>query len=302
LPGGGPLLAAGSAATDNTRFLLAGTGSTGDNSRNRAIWQTVSSDLRIVEPVQSDNTNVSGVLDAAMSKDSRLLAVGRLTDNDNRNVGWVGFIGGTVSNVAADSHRRAPNKGLERLTSLPLAGGAFRLPATSFPTGVGFYDEDLGSGAQRDLSMSLTTTRTIRISAHTDGGDLDLVVCDASKRPVAFSNFKKSATELIIATLAPGDYTVSIVAHTPIRAYDVRFGLFQEISAKILSTLTKLPEDQRIELTDLLTLAGYTRPGELSIALGSESVRALLAAQEGAQGSFGVGGIGKTVTQAMGDR
>jgi hypothetical protein len=294
---------------EKDRFLLAGSVSTSAQASNRAFWQTVTADLKSADPlVLVNNTLGSDIFDAALSPTGQVLAVGRWTDEGGRRVGWTGFISGTGAGGAPMTgaggapmtlDRRPPDSRLMRLSSLPFAGGAYRLPAAAAVSGVGFYDEKLEAGSQVDLAFSVATARALKISAHTETGDVDLVVSDARKRPVSFSNFKGTATELLIATLPPGDYTISLVAQTTVGAYEFRIAPFQEINTKVLAKLQELSEPQRQQLFDALVAAGYTPPGNLSIALGSESARALLAAQEGAGRDIGPGGIGRGITQDL---
>jgi hypothetical protein len=142
----------------------------------------------------------------------------------------------------------------------------------------------------------------VRISAHTEAGDVDIVLSDAAKRPIEISNFRELATEFIIAALAPGDYTISLIAQSSVNAYELRLTSFREISVPVLMTLQKLSDEQRQQLVEMLATAGYTPAGNAAIGVGGETARALLAAQEGAARDVGPGGVGRVITKQMTDR
>jgi hypothetical protein len=60
--------------------------------------------------------------------------------------------------------------------------------------------------------------------------------------------------------------------------------------------------EQRTQLAATLESAGYTASIEPTIAFGGETLRALLAAQEGASAPIGPNGIGQLVTRDFGAR
>jgi len=283
---------------DKERLLLAGSASIGERGLNQAIWQIVSADLKRVDAPVMLSVSGSDIFDAAIAPDGRVLAVGRWTDDEGRRVGWTGFVGERP--IVLD--RRQPDNGLADLSSLPFSDGAFRVPGAALSGGTGYFGRNLAAGSQTDLAFSVSATRALKVSAHTESGDVDLVISDRANRLVAFSNFKGSATELLIATLSPGDYRLSILAQTQIPSYEIRFTFFPEIDVKALAALAQLSEEQRIQLADVLASAGYARRIEPTIALGGETARSLLAAQEGARNPIGPNGIGRSIAHGLGVR
>jgi len=96
--------------------------------------------------------------------------------------------------------RRPPDVRLPGLSSIPVSNGVYRVPPNALSPGVGYLGGDLSAGSEITFSFSLPTTTTVRISAHTGSGDLDLALKDSVRRLISFSNYKGLATELIIAT------------------------------------------------------------------------------------------------------
>jgi hypothetical protein len=278
------------------RLLLAGSASMSDKGLNQAIWHVVSADLKKNDPPVMVSVNGSDVFDAALSPDGRALAVGRWSDDDGRRVGITCFIGErpTVFDT------RPLDSRLPEVTSLPLEGGAYRIPTASLARGVGFSGRQLAAGTQSDFALSLTAPRTLKISTRGDAGDLDLILFDRDKRPLAFSNFKGMATELLIVTLEPGDYTIVVLAQTKVLSYEIRLIDYREVSPRVLAELQRLTADQRQQIADALASAGYATAAESSIAFGAETVRSLLAAQEGAGARpVGPNGIGIALAKML---
>ena len=283
-------------------MLLAGSGSDSKRAPNRALWQVVMKDLSSPEPpFVLPHVRGSEVLDAAMAPDGKVFAVGRLTDEPGRRIGWSGFIVGS-NNGALALDRRSPDTRAVRLSTLPISAGVVQLPPAAISVGASYLDENMAAGTQRDLAFSIASSTTIKISAHTDSGDIDLVITDAQKRPIDFSNFKRSATELLITTLPPGDYLISVVANAPIKTYEIRLAPSKGVTAQLLTDVRQLNEEQRLQAAGMLAEAGYSIPSDPKITLGGESIRALLAAQEGAPRDIGLGTLGKSVSQALGAR
>jgi hypothetical protein len=120
---------------------------------------------------------------------------------------------------------------------------------------------------------------------------------DAEKRPVAFTNFKGSAKELMIATLAPGRYLLTIVAQSRVPSFELRLGPFAGPDAQVMAKLDGLSYQQRQRFAADLILGGYTVPSNPEIALGGESARAFLAIQESVNTAIEPRDIGKYVSQ-----
>jgi hypothetical protein len=267
----------------NAYFILAGSVSVSRDAPNQGMWQVVSADLRAQAPPNVVSSTGSDILDAVLTQDSKVPAVGKWVD-EGRSIGWMGFIGdSTLSAGRTASARRCPDARLPRLSSLPNSSGAIELPPTALSAGAAYFERDLQANSQLDLSISVRASSRITISTCPEAGDLDLVVIDASNQPVAFSNFKKAATEYLAATLTPGNYLISIIAQTRVPAFELRIGPFASAEAKAMSKLERLSEQQRMQFADTLVGAGYNSPSNPAIALGGESVRAFLAIQESAQ-------------------
>jgi hypothetical protein len=270
---------------DNSRFLLVGSGSISKQDRNQALWQVVSADLKKNGPPRQFKSQTgSDITDATLSESGRIFAVGRWLDDDGQAYGWTGFINLEGTNETTVSlKRRLPDLQLPPLSDLTKTEGVYQIPAAKLFTVPGYFGRDLTDDS---LSFSLTNSRTLRISALSDTGDLDLVLFDRNKRPIAFSNFKGSATEILIVPLAAGDYTISVLANSPSRLYEIRLGPYKEMTADALVLLQKIPEDQRPKLSEALISAGYASAPETSvISFGSETLRSLAAAQMGAGAS-----------------
>jgi hypothetical protein len=271
------------------RFLVAGYALFDQPRINRAMWQIISDDLSSETPVFVIDARSSQILDAAVSPEGRVLAVGRWVDDTGVGIGWTG----TVFEPGAG--RREPN------TSLPLLSASRNvqyIDSAAFTTGTGYSGLGLAVGNEPKVGFSLNTETPIKISARAKSGDLDLVITDGENRPVAFSNFRGSATEMLTATLPKGEYVLTIIPQTPVGPYEVRFGRSQLIDAKALTELQRLSQDQRKQLAAALVAAGFDAPAEPSIAFGSETVRALLAVDDAGQ-DIGPRGIAKTVVKAM---
>jgi hypothetical protein len=290
---------------DGSRFVVAGSVRTRAKDAKQAAWRTISADLSQVEPFAVLNEpGGSDILDAAISPNGRVMAVGTAgMDNTDEQLGWFGFIG-TSRNVAASNQlfRRDSDRRLPKLSSLPISDGVFQLPPTAASAGAAYLQDQVASLSNIDLALSVLEEKTIGITAHATSGDVDLLLLDASKRLVTFSNFKGSATELMIARLQPGKYTISVIAQDNIRDVEIRISPAREINTSDIARLQTLSEAQRVRLSEQLVSDGYTPAVEPVIAFGAESVRAVIAAQEGASRPIGPKGIGATLTELLGIR
>jgi hypothetical protein len=271
--------------TDNSRFLLVGSGSSGKQERNQALWQAVSADLKKNGPPRQFKSQTgSDIADAVLSDNDRIFAVGRWIDDDGQAYGWTGFISSEEARETVSlQQRRLPDSQLTSLSELTMSNGAFQIPPAKLFTVPGYFGRDLvgskDSNESVNLSFSLTASRTVKISALSDTGDLDLLLLDRNKRPVAFSNFKGSAAELLLITLSPGDYTIAIFGNSPSRSYEVRLASSKEMASDALLLLQKIPEEQRSSMSEALVTAGYANSPETGISFGSETLRSLAAAQ-----------------------
>jgi hypothetical protein len=268
------------ALTDSSRFLLVGSGSSGKQERNQALWQVVSADLKKSGPARQFRSQIgSDIFDAVLSENGRIFAVGRWLDDDNQAYGWTGFIGTEEAKetISLQQQRRQPDNQLQPLSELTQSNGAFQIPPAKLFTVAGYFGRDLGESV--NLSFSLTASRAVKISALSDTGDLDLVLLDRNKRPIAFSNFKHPAAELLLVTLSPGDYTIAVIGNSPSRSYEIRLASSKEMPTDALLLLQKIPEEQRSSLSEALISAGYASSPETGISFGSETLRSLAAAQ-----------------------
>jgi hypothetical protein len=270
------------ALADKEHFVLVGSGSNGKKSPNQAIWQTVQSDLKRSPPIrQFKNQGGSDIFDAALSDAGKVFAVGKWTDDARLTYGWAGYLDELPGSIAPDSRFQSalPDR-LAALSNLPFSGDSYRLPQISTPSGQAYLGRDLSGGKDVNLTFSITSQRTLRISARPEAGDLDLALLNQEKRPIAFSNFKGGATELIIATLVPGEYTLSILGNTNVKSYEVRLEPFAEADA--LAAVQKLGDEQREKLANALISAGYSCSPETNIAFGSETLRSIYAVRQSA--------------------
>jgi hypothetical protein len=291
---------------DGSRFVVAGFVRAGANDPKQAAWGIIAADLSQVEPFAVLNEpGGSEIADAAISPNGRVMAVGTAgLDNTDEQLGWFGFIGASRNLAASDQlFRRDSDRLLAKLSSLPIYDGVFQLPPTATSAGAAYLQDQVASRSNIDLALSVLEEKTIGIAAHTTSGDVDLLLTDASKRLVTFSNFKGSATELMIARLQPGKYTISVIAQDNIRDLEIRIIVpAREISTSDIARLQTLSEEQRVRLSEQLASAGYTPAAEPIIAFDAESVRAVIAAQEGASRPIGPKGIGATLTELLGVR
>jgi hypothetical protein len=266
---------------DRGRFLLAGSVSASREGNNRAMWQIVSPDLRTNgNPQVLNSPGSSDILDAVLTPDNKVLAVGKWTD-EGRSIGWVGFIGD--ADAPSTAARRPPDRNLPRLTQLPATNGVMQLPDTALSTGAAFFENNVTAGTQYDLALTVSRERTIKISAYTESGDVDLVILDSNRKPIEFTNFKQSAAEFMVAALVPGEYLISMVVQTRVPSLELRLGPATAANANVTTKLQALSDQQRAQFASTLATAGYNPPSNPDISLGGETVRALLAIQEGAQ-------------------
>jgi hypothetical protein len=221
-------------------------------------------------------------------------------DSDTQ-LGWFGFIGTSPRMTAPDQlFRRNADPGLPKLSSLPIVDGAFQLPLAVASTGGVYLQDQVAPPSNIDLALSVSEEKTIGITAHTTSGDVDLLLTEASKRLVAFSNFKDLATELIISHLRPGKYTISVVAQTKIRDLEIHISPAREVDISAITRLQTLSDEQRVRFSEQLASAGYSPASEPAIAFGSESIRAVAAAQQGASRPVGPKGIGAALAELLG--
>lgn len=278
----------------NTRFLAAGSVATANTAAaRRGLWQVFAADMRFKDEAHVFRSpGGSEVFDALLTPDQKVLAVGRWTD-EGREVGWFGFIGDTGPPVA----QLPSNRSLPSFSDLPESEGVRQLPSAAFSTGVGYLERDWPADKRMQLALSVpAAARPLKVAALAASGDVDMVIVDAEKRPVAFTNFKGSAKELMIATLPPGRYLLTIVAQSRVPSFEFRLGPFAGPDAQVMAKLDGLSFQQRQRFAADLVLGGYTAPSNPDIALGSESVRAFLAIQESVNTAIEPRDIGKYVS------
>lgn len=268
---------------DNERFVLVGSGSNGKRGTNQAIWQTVQRELKQTSTVGLFKNQIgSDILDAAVSDSGQVLGVGKWIDDDRQVYGWAGLLAKDPGNPIADLKAgTAPlDERLPGVSTLPMSGDVYQIPESALSAAQGYFGKDLRAGAQISLGLSINTARTLKISVRPDGGDLDIALLDREKRPLAFSNFKGAATELIIAALSPGEYSLLIVGNADVRSYEIRLAPF--VDRDPLTALQKLSDDERAKLARTLLDAGYSSSPEPNIGLGSETLRSLYALRQSA--------------------
>ena len=266
---------------DKEHFVLLGSGSSAKKNPNQAIWQTVQSDLRRSPPIRQFKSQVgSDIFDAALSDAGKVFAVGKWTDEARLTHGWAGYLDENGNAPDSQLQSAEPDNRLPALSSLPLSGDTYRLPQISTSSGQAYFGKDLPAGKEVNLAFSLATQRTLRISVRPEAGDLDLALLNQDQRPIAFSNFKGGATELIIATLVPGEYTLSIVGNSNVKSYEIRLESFSDADA--FAAVQKLGDEQREKLANALISAGYACSAETNIAFGSETLRSIYAVRQSA--------------------
>jgi hypothetical protein len=277
---GGDRFRAVVALSDKERFIFVGSGSNGKKGANQAIWEIVQGDLKRPSGLYQFTSQIgSDILDAALSSSGKVLGVGKWVDDDHQVSGWAGYLPTTESAVSAP--KTTPlDVGLAAVTSLPVVGDSYQLPPAAIQSGQAYLGKDLRAGNQVNLAFSVAAPRTLKISIRPDAGDPDLVLLDRDKRPIAFSNFPRAATEIVIAMLAPGEYTISIIGIVDVRSYEVRLEPFADNDS--FAIVQKLGDEQRKKLTGTLTSLGYACSPETNIAFGSETIRSIYAARQSA--------------------
>lgn len=270
-------------SADKQHFTLVGSGSTGKKGVNQGIWVTVQGDLK--QPWllrQFKNQNGSDIWDGAVSDAGKVLGVGKWTDDDHQAYGWSGYLddlsGGPIS--ASRIPSVAPDRALPTVESLSLSGDAYQIPPAASQSGAGYFGGTLQPGAQVNLAFNLVAQKAIKISVRPETGNLGMAVLDHDRRPLAFSSFSGTATELVIATLPPGDYAISIFANAAIKSYEVRLDPFAERDAFL--SLQGLKDEERQDLSRRLISSGYSSSPETDIALGSETLRSISAIRQSA--------------------
>ncbi|MHC2566353.1 hypothetical protein ACVIVD_008391 [Bradyrhizobium liaoningense] len=280
---GGDRFRAIASSADKQHFTLVGSGSIGKKGVNQGIWVTVQGNLK--QPWllrQFKNQNGSEIWDAAVSDAGKVLAVGKWTDDDRQAYGWSGYLddlsGGPIS--ASRIPSVGPDRALPAVESLSLSGDAYQIPSAASQSGAGYFGGTLQSGAQVNLAFNLVAQKTIKISVRPETGNLGMALLDRDRRPVAFSSFGGTATELVIATLPPGDYAISIFANAAVKSYEVRLDPFAERDAFL--SLQGLKDEERQDLSRRLISSGYSSSPETDIALGSETLRSISAIRQSA--------------------
>ena len=139
----------------NDRFLLAGWASWRLDAGNQthAFWQAVSGDLKRIDPPVVFSSQ-SAIFDLVTSSLGRTLAVGKINDDDGRQVGWTGFLG--ERQVVAG--RRLPHTDLTDVATLPFADDAYQLPAAALTAGKGYSGRLMAAGYQINLAFSVSAT------------------------------------------------------------------------------------------------------------------------------------------------
>jgi hypothetical protein len=266
---------------DKEHFLFAGSASVRSGEPAQAIWQVAADGLTKNDPLTVLKGSLgSEILDAAMSPQGMILMVGKWSDDEGQ-AGLIRLIQGATLEPQIRFSRRAPDAHLPRLSSLQVQNNTYYIAGAPSAGGYGFYGADLSAGEQIDIRLSFPKTVTLKMSTLTASGDLDILISDHENRPLAFSNFAGFAPELLIVTLLPGDYTVSVIAVTPVNSYELKLSPFPN-DVETFNAPQLLNDEQRTRLADALTQAGFGPPSEPNIALGGESIRALLSAREAA--------------------
>lgn len=278
---GGDRFRAIASSADKQHFTFVGSGSNGKKGANQGIWVTVQGDLK--QPLllrQFKNQNGSDIWDAAVSDAGKVLGVGKWTDDDHQVYGWSGYLDDLGATSVSRISPLAPDRALPAVESLLLSGDAYQIPQAASQSGAGYFGGTLQPGAQVNLAFNLVAQKTIKISVRPETGNLGLALLDREKRPLAFSSFGGTATELVIATLPPGDYAISIFANVAVKSYEVRLDPFAERDAFL--SLQGLKDEERQDLSRKLISSGYSSSPELDIALGSETLRSISAIRQSA--------------------
>jgi hypothetical protein len=270
-------------SADKKHFVLVGSGSIGKKGANQGIWGAVQGDLR--QPLllrQFKNQNGSDIWDAAISDSGKVIGVGKWIDDDRQTHAWSGPLDDFAENLSSASKPApvAPDSALPAVESLSLAGDVYQIPQAAAQSGFRYAGGTLKPGAQVNLAFTLAAQKTVKISVRPEAGNLGLVLLNRDGRPIAFSDFAGPATELVLATLAPGDYALSIYANAAVKSYELRFDPFVERDA--LLSLQGLKDEERQDLSRELVSSGYSTSPETDIALGSESLRSIFAKRQSA--------------------
>jgi hypothetical protein len=275
-------------------YVAAGSASASRQSSNQGIWTIVSDGLD--QPGKADfltRQAGSDIEDAALGGDGRVLAVGTHSAGD-QDVGWIGFI----FEQRFTAERRPPDPTLPMLTQNEEASGSAIMPEREIVAGTGFRSKGAGKGTEFEVRMSFAAETDLVAAALPSTGDLDLALIDGSGRMAAFSSNLDEAGEYLRARLAPGEYSLKVLAVSDLGEYELRLAGGPGAEDRVMAALEALDGSARSALGKLLESSGYGIAANPDIGFGGDTVRSLLAFYNTFQPATDAGGVQQFIANA----
>jgi len=261
--------------------IVAGAWSESASAWYRAWWFRLGDDMLPTEEVAVSSYPGSSIAALGVLPDGSTVGVGyvRTEPGDTtEQYGWVVDIdpGPNVPSLPALSTRPADSS-LPPLDGLVLQDGAF-LAGTLGDALKGYYHGPAEAGARYELAFDLDAPAALRVVVHPEGGDVDAVLRDEGGRLVDFSNYRRTATEVLETDARASRYRLEILVNETVAAFDVSLAP-ADLADFPQSIDGPLSLDSRRDIASALEGFGYFPGSEIDISVSPETVRAFMAVQ-----------------------
>jgi len=260
-------------------FIVVGTWSESEHAPNKAWWYRLTpNDLSVVEGGPIRAYAGSGLNGLAALPNGRVLAVGYMRAAEGPQSGWALVLRyGAAPGVPIAERLRPADTTLPRLDALPKSAASY--DAGNIVAKTAFFHDGLAAGQRITLEFGLPRLSGLRIIAHPEKGNIDLILSRADETLADFSNYRDDATEVIEEPQASGKYRLTILAQSPVSALDVSLEAAAPIASLDTVSKAQLSRDGRQALAGILRSLGYFAGSETDLAMSPETIRAFMALQ-----------------------
>ena len=261
-------------------YWTVGFWSDGARDPNKAWWALLGeTDLSVVDSAEIADYPRSTLNGVATLPGGRTLTVGYVSaDDDSPQYGYSILLAeGVKTGLQIGSERRPVDTSLRSLADLPRANGAYTLG--DIKRGAGFQHGTLAAGEK--VAIDFAAKGGLRVLAHTERGNLDLVLTRPDGTLVDFSNNRVDANEIIEQAAASGEYRLEVVARSDVSAFDLTLAPVEPVATyEGAAANVDMTREERLMVGTILGDFGYFPGSEMAIAVSPEAVRSFMALQD----------------------